>query len=265
MNPSELTVQSLRRIILDQSFRARVGHIGSALSVADLVHALYHHVLRVEMPSDHNRDRFVLAKGHAALALYGVFYQKGWITRKELTSYCADDSLLGVHPDCAQRGVDFATGSLGHGLSMGVGAALAARLQKSTRRVYVLMSDAECNEGVCWEAAMFAAHHHMENLIAILDVNGQQALGYTKDVMNLQPLADRWKAFGWSVVEIDGHSMAQIVAATKPVDDHMPRVVIARTTFGKGVSFMQNQIKWHYWPMSDAEYKQAVEEIGGQS
>ena len=265
MNPNELTVQSLRRIILDQSFRARVGHIGSALCVADLVHALYHQVLRISAPTDPDRDRFVLAKGHAALALYGVFYQKGWVTREQLNSYCADDSLLGVHPERGLPGVDFATGSLGQGLSIGAGAALSARLQKSARRVYVLMSDAECNEGACWEAAMFAAHQRLSNLTAIVDVNGQQALGYTRDVMDLQPMADRWRAFGWSVAEIDGHNAEQIVSAVKPGSNHAPRVVLARTTFGKGVSYMQNQIKWHYWPMSDDEYKQAVREIGGQS
>ncbi|OGV49112.1 MAG: transketolase, partial [Lentisphaerae bacterium GWF2_52_8] len=242
MNPNELTVQSLRRIILDQSFRARVGHIGSALCVADLVHALYHQVLRISAPTDPDRDRFVLAKGHAALALYGVFYQKGWVTREQLNSYCADDSLLGVHPERGLPGVDFATGSLGQGLSIGAGAALSARLQKSARRVYVLMSDAECNEGACWEAAMFAAHQRLSNLTAIVDVNGQQALGYTRDVMDLQPMADRWRAFGWSVAEIDGHNAEQIVSAVKPGSNHAPRVVLARTTFGKGVSYMQNQI-----------------------
>src|SRR5262249_8253262 len=160
------TAFQLRRIILEQSKRARVGHIGSALSVADLIASLYDRVLRIAAPDDPERDRFVLSKGHAALALYGALFLKGWMTQEDLDTYCGDGSLLGVHPERALTGVDFSTGSLGLGLSMGAGAALAARLSRSFRRVFVLLSDAECNEGSVWEAIMFAAHHQLSNLIA---------------------------------------------------------------------------------------------------
>jgi transketolase len=169
-----------------------------------------------------------------------------------------------VHPEHALRGVDFCTGSLGHGLSIGAGAALAARLQGSTRRVFALLSDAECNEGALWEAVMFAAHHRLANLVAIVDLNGQQALGYTEEVLSLAPMADRWRAFGWDVHDVDGHSVPDLENAVGRLatSEDRPHVLIARTTFGKGVSYMENQIKWHYWPMSDAEYAQALEEIG---
>jgi transketolase len=149
---SPLSAQTIRRIVLDHSKRAGVGHIGSALSIADIVAALFSGALRVVDPHDPDRDRFILSKGHASLALYAALYLRGWITEEDLGRYCADGSLLGVHPERALRGVDFSTGSLGHGLSMGAGAALAARLQGSARRVFVLVSDAECNEGSLWEA-----------------------------------------------------------------------------------------------------------------
>lgn len=253
----------IRRIIIEQCKRANVGHIGSALSIADLVGVLYESVLK--MPSgDHNRrDRFILSKGHAALAVYAALFLKKIISLEQLNGYCADGSLLGVHPEHFLKGIDFSSGSLGQGLSFGAGAALAARIQKSPRRVFVLVSDGECNEGALWEAAMFSAHHKLANLTAIIDCNGQQAFGYTKDVLSLDPLAKRWRAFGWDVHEIDGNDPQLIRDTFEALDfsSGSPHAIIARTVFGKGVSYMQSQIKWHYWPMSDAEYQQALSEI----
>lgn len=261
-----IEAQRIRRIILEQSKRAAVGHIGSALSIADIIVALYGRVLRIESADDPERDRFILSKGHAALALYAALYLKGWMTDASLDTYCADNSLLGVHPERALPGVDFSTGSLGHGLAMGAGAALAARLQGSRRRVFVLVSDAECNEGALWESVMFAAHHRLSNLITVIDLNGQQALGYTDEVLSLSPMAARWRAFGWDVHEVDGHDEREIAETIEGLDTESgrPHVLVARTTFGKGVSYMESQIKWHYWPMSDAEYEQALEETGAE-
>jgi transketolase len=223
--------------------------------------------MRVTDPGDPDRDRFVLSKGHAALAVYAALVLKGWLSEESLQRFCADGSTLAVHPEHATTGVDFSTGSLGHGLSIGVGAALAARLQGSSRRVFVHLSDGECNEGALWEAVMFAAHHRLPNLIAFIDLNGQQALGYTRQVLNLHPMADRWKAFGWDVHEVDGHDPERIASKINELDykTGRPHVLIARTVFGKGVSFMQGQIKWHYWPMSDAEYAQALREVDSTS
>ena len=256
--------REIRRIIIEQAKRARVGHIGSALCIAEIMTALYGSVLRIAQPDDLDRDRFILSKGHGALALYAALFLKGWLTAQELDSYCGDGSLLGVHPEHQLRGVDFSTGSLGQGLSMGAGAALAARLQHSRRRVFVLVSDAECNEGSLWESLMFAAHHRLANLIAIIDLNGQQALGYTDQVLRLSPMAKKWQPFEWDVHEVDGHNVEQIIRTIASLDtlSGSPHVLIARTVFGRGVSFMERQIKWHYWPLADDEYRQALREIG---
>lgn len=253
----------IRRIVLDQSRRAGVGHIGSALSVADILAALYG-VMNLPGPRHPDRDRFVMSKGHAALALYATLHLKGWLTREDLDAYCGDGSLLGVHPEHDLPGVDFSTGSLGQGLSLATGAALAARLQGSPRRVFALLSDAECNEGAVWEAVMFAAHHRLANLVAVVDLNGQQAFGYTDDVLSMAPLADRWRAFGWDVQEADGHDAAGLAGALEGLDFRQgpPHAVLARTVCGRGVSFMERRIKWHYMPMSDQEYQQAVAEVG---
>ncbi|HBB68196.1 MAG: transketolase [Elusimicrobia bacterium GWA2_56_46] len=254
----------IRKIILEQSKRANVGHIGSALSVADIIAALYGGAMKTAKDKDPERDRFVLSKGHAALALYAALYLKGYISRKELDTFCGEGSRLGVHPESCLSCVDFSTGSLGQGLSMAAGAALAARLQNSPRRVFALLSDGECNEGSVWEAAMFAAHHKLSNLIAVLDLNAQQAFGYTEDVLSLSPMAARWRAFNWDVHEIDGHDINAIqalIGRLSSAPGSRPHILVARTVFGKGVPFMENKIKWHYWPMSDEEYRQALDAV----
>ena len=256
-----ITGKAIRRIVIEQSKRAGVGHIGSALSVADLVAAIYSHGLRPARPDDPDRDRFVVSKGHSVLAVYAALHRLGRLTHAELDGYCADASLLGVHPEHALTGIDFSTGSLGQGLSIGAGAALAARLQGSARRVFVLMSDAECNEGAVWEAAMFAAHHRLGALTAMIDLNGQQAMGATDDILCLSPMAERWRAFGWDVHELDGHDHARLGAALGGLDTGRPHVLVARTVFGKGVSYMERQLKWHYLPMSDDDYRRAVSEL----
>ena len=233
------------------------------------------------------------------MALYAALFLKGWLSREALYTYCqnpssawitsaieipvasgqcrvtgkasvfsdhrqqATDHCLGVHPEHTVPGVDFSTGSLGHGLAIGAGAALAARLEGCPRRVFVLISDAECNEGSLWESVMLAAHHRLANLIAIVDLNSQQAFGYTDEVLNLSPMREKWEAFGWDVHEVDGHNVAEITETMQKLNtiSDRPHVLIAHTTFGKGVSYMENQIKWHYMPMSDTEYLQAVEEV----
>ena len=257
---ASLSPVELRRIILEQSRRANVGHIGPALSVVEILASLYSGVLSIGRPEDPDRDRFVLSKGHAALALYATLFLKGFITREELDSFCTDGTPVGVHPEHRLSGVDFSTGSLGQGLAYGTGAALAARMDRSARRVYALLSDAECNEGSLWESVMFAAHHQLSALTAIVDDNGQQALGRTREVLDLQPLAEKWRVFGWHATEVDGHSVAaldQAFAAAREVDDS-PSVLIARTLCGKGVSYMEGKVEWHYLPMSDEEYGRAL-------
>lgn len=258
---SATLADGIRRIVIEQSRRANVGHIGSALSIADILAALYGGVLN--LPADRpQRDRLVLSKGHASLALYAALELTGRVPSGTTGTYCTDGTLLGVHPERDLDGVDFCTGSLGHGLPIAVGAALAARLESSARRVFVVMSDAELNEGSVWEAVMFAAHHRLSNLVVILDLNGQQAMGYTKDVLDLPPVP-RWDAFAWDVHEVDGHDTSALQTKIRDLDfaTGAPHVIIAHTTFGRGVSFMQNVIDWHYLPMTDEQYDRALSEL----
>ena len=259
----KVTPCSIRRIILEQSKRAQVGHIGCALSVVEIIASLYGDVLNVATSDEQDRDRFVLSKGHAALALYAAMHLRGIISSKQLNTFHGDDSLLGVHPESEAPGVDFSTGSLGQGLSFGAGAALAARLQGSNRHAYVLLSDGECNEGSVWESVMFAAHQRLGNLTAIIDLNGQQAFGHTKDVCHVPEMAERWRGFGWNTCTVDGHNVFAITKAIRScsTNQDQPHLIVARTTFGKGVSFMENLIKWHYLPMTDQEYFQALREV----
>lgn len=259
----EAAARAIRRVVLEQSHRAGVGHIGSALCVADIVAVLYHDLLAGLDPSSDDRDRVVVSKGHAVLAVYAALWRRGWLDQATLDTFCGDDSLLGVHPDRALPGIDFSTGSLGQGLSYAAGAALASRMQGADRRVFALVSDAECNEGALWEAVMFAAHHRLANLVAIVDLNGQQALGATADVLSLDSLAGRWRAFGWDVHEVDGHDVALLARTFRGLatDDGPPHVLVARTTFAKGVSFMEGQLGWHYWPLSNEQFTQAIDEV----
>jgi transketolase len=265
MIPAQSIAESIRRAVIEQSKRANVGHIGSSLSIADILAVLFSRSLAGVDPSDPDRDRFVLSKGHAALALYGALCATGRMSPETLNTFCADGTELAGHPEHVFADVDFSTGSLGHGLSVATGAALAARLQGSSRRVFALLSDAECNEGSVWEAAMFAAHHRLSNLMVIVDVNGQQALGYTRDVLDLEPLVDRWQSFGWDVHEVGGHDLEAMASALDRAeqDDSRPHILLARTVFGKGVSFMEQRIEWHYLPMSEKEYTIAVEQLDG--
>jgi transketolase len=246
----------IRRSIIDQSKRAHVGHIGSALSIADILVALFSRVI------DPQNDVFILSKGHAALAQYCILEQMGVINREKLDTYCGDDSQLGVHPDHTLAGVTFSTGSLGHGPSLGAGVALAKRMAGKPGRVFVLISDAELNEGSVWEALMFAGHHKLEKLCLVLDNNGQQALAPTAEVINLTGLAKGVESFGWDCRRVDGHDVEEVARVLEARSVGMPRFVIADTVAGKGVSFMERQVKWHYLPLDDEQYAQALREIG---
>ncbi len=251
-----LSAVQVRRSIINQSKRAHVGHIGSALSIADILVALFSRVLNTD------EDVFILSKGHAALALYCVFEQLGIINQQQLDTYCADDSQLGVHPEHALPGITFSTGSLGHGPSLGAGVALARRMAGRRGRVFVLVSDAELNEGTVWEALMFAGHHKLETLCLILDNNGQQALAPTRDVIDLGGIASAVQSLGWECSRVDGHDVSGLERVLKARGEGSPRFVIADTIAGKGVSFMERQVKWHYLPVDDEQYAIALNEIG---
>ena len=259
---TNLSPKQARKMIIEQSNRVHIGHIGSALSVVDILIALYS-CINIDDKDLLDRDRLILSNGHTALALYVVLNLLGLISDEQLNSFCANGSYLGVHPDKAVNGIDFSTGSLGQGLSFGVGAALAAQLQHSARRVFVVLSDAECNEGSVWEAVMFAAYHQLHNLTVVIDLNGQQAMGFTRKVLDLFPMVEKWKAFNWDTHVVDGNNIAQLSQVLTSLDmtKGPPHVLVANTVFGKGVSFMEKEIKWHYLPLTPEEYQQSLAEV----
>ncbi len=242
-------------------FEAKSCHLGSGLSAVELLAYLHSGWLRPQ-------DLFVLSKGHAASALYATLHALGKITDQELGTYHRDGTLLPAHPaPGGHAAIPVATGSLGHGLPIAVGMAYARRhLRPVDSRVACLISDGECNEGSVWEAALFAAHHRLSNLTVLIDANGLQGLGTTREVLDLEPLAGKWRAFGFEVDEIDGHDFNQIRKAMAPAQSSAqagakPRGVICRTVKGKGVSFMEGKVEWHYITMSSEQYEQALREL----
>lgn len=258
--------KKIRLMVLDMSYRSQVGHLGSAFSIVDILVVLYFSVLEVnpKNPRWSGRDRFILSKGHAANALYAVLAKRGFFPKSWLKTFCQDGGKLGVHAEHTVPGVEWTTGSLGHGLSVGCGIAWGLRLsrRRGESRCFVLLSDAECDEGSIWEAALFAAHHKLDNLIAIIDYNKVQAFGTTEEVLGLEPFASKWKAFGWRVLEVDGHNHQELVAClSTPGQNSKPTVVIAHTVRGKGISFMEHGMKWHYTAPNEREYEEALKEL----
>jgi transketolase len=253
--------RALRRWIIEQSLASNVGHIGSALSIVDIMAALWEGTMRDPGTRTEDRDRFILSKGHAALALYAALRWKGILDDPTFRTFCADGSLLGVHPHHELPGVDVSTGSLGQGLSVGCGLAHGLGLKGRASRVYVLVSDAECNEGQVWEAAMFAAHHRLSGLVAIVDLNGLQALGDTRDILALDTVR-LWSAFGWDTVAVDGHDIEALLGALhRDPGAGRPTAIVASTVLGKGVSFMEGRLEWHYRNLTPELAERALAEL----
>ncbi len=260
----------IRRHIIAMIGEAKSGHPGGSLSAADIVTTLYFHEMRVknDEPKWEDRDRFVLSKGHAAPVLYAALAEKAFFPVDELMTLRKINSRLQGHPSMKHLpGVEMSTGSLGQGLSAANGMAIAGKLDKKEYRVYALMGDGEIQEGQIWEAAMAAAHYKLDNLVGILDHNGLQIDGPTEDVMSPEPVADKWRAFGWHVEVINGHDFKEIIAAldkAKKVKGQ-PTMIIANTVKGKGVSFMENQVGWHGAPPSAEQVGQALAELRGEA
>ena len=253
---------------LYMTHRANASHVGTCFSTADILAVLYSGVLRVDpsRPDWPDRDRFVLSKGHAAAAVYAVLAECGFFSIEWLDTFCQDGSKLAGHiTHHGVPGVEVSTGSLGHGLSIGCGIALAGKRDRRPYRVFVMLSDGECDEGSTWEAVLFAPHHRLDNLVAIVDYNKIQAFGTVKEVLDLEPLADKWRAFRWAAREIDGHDYEQIEDALTnvPFEPGKPSVIIAHTVKGKGVSFMENKLAWHYKSPDKEQLTQALGELGG--
>lgn len=252
---------------METAFRTQTHHLGSALSIVDLLTILYFRTMKIssKKTKDPHRDRFILSKGHACLALYSTLVKSGFFSEKKLLeNYARDGGKLGLHPDKGSMpGIEVTTGSLGHGLSVGSGLALAAKINKSPYRTFVIIGDGECNEGSIWEAVMFASQQKLDNLVAILDYNHLQGFGRTEEVINLEPLADKWRDFGWQVKEIDGHNFKEIIQALDriPFRRNKPNVVIANTIKGKGVSFLENKLESHYKRINEEELEIALSEL----
>ena len=263
MTSTQLLARKIRISALKMVHRARASHIGSALSIADILAVLYGEVINFNS-ADQNlvfRDRFILSKGHACVAVYAALAEVGFIPKDALDTYGDDFSWLMNHISHKVNGVEFSTGSLGHGLPFAVGKALSAKIQNETWRTFVVMSDGEMDEGSNWEALMFAAHHKLNNLTAIIDYNKLQSLDTVEHTLGLEPLTDKLKAFGCSVHEIDGHDHRLLLKALISINDNKPTVIIAHTIKGKGVSFMENRVEWHYKNPNDAELALALSEI----
>ncbi|QDS99799.1 transketolase [Adhaeretor mobilis] len=258
----------IRRHVVEMTSRGGSSHVGSALSIADLLAVLYGQVMNVDPqnPDMPERDRFILSKGHAGAAVYATLAERGFFPVEKLKSHYQDGSDLSGHVSHkGVPGVEFSTGSLGHGLSVATGMALSAKLRGANHRVFAMLSDGECDEGSNWEAILFAAHHKLSNLTAIIDYNKIQSLASTQETLGLEPFTDKWRAFGWNVVELDGHDHEQITKSlqSSPVADQ-PTCLIAHTTKGKGISFMENSVLWHYRTARGEELEAALAELETQ-
>lgn len=262
---SEKTIELARRIrssTLRMLHKARASHAGSCMSCIDILAVLYGRIMRITPgnPNFPERDRFIMSKGHAAGALYATLAEVGYFSTSELSKYCMDNSCLSGHVTKTIHGVEVSTGSLGHGLPIACGMALAARHAGYGGRTFVLVGDGEMNEGSNWEALLFGAHHKLDNLVAVADCNGLQGYGTTDQVLSLEPLAKKVQAFGWDVCEIDGHDHEALGEALVPKQGE-PTFVVARTVKGKGVGFMENQLAWHYKSMNDEQLSSALVEV----
>ncbi len=261
----EQKAKKIRRLIIQMLVKAGSGHPGGSLSSADLITCLYFAKFRhnPEFPDWPDRDRFHMSKGHCCPLWYAVLAERGYFKIDELWNLRKLGSTLQGHPDWRTPGVDVASGSLGQGLSIAIGMALAGKLDKKDYRVYCLMGDGEIQEGQVWEAAMAASHYRCDNLCALLDYNRYQIDGKISEIMELEPLADKWKAFGWHIIEIDGHNIKEILQAYDQAEKirNKPSIIIARTTKGKGVSFMENVVDFHGRAPTSEEARKALEEL----
>jgi transketolase len=264
LDPTEFA-RRIRAHALRMVFAAGSSHIGSCLSAADIIAVLYARVLRLDPinPADPNRDRFIMSKGHAAAILYAALAERGFFPTTELETYCSRGSRLTGHVSHAVPGVEVSTGSLGHGLPIALGMALAQRASGQHARTFCLLSDGECDEGSNWEAILFAPHHKLDNLITIVDFNKIQSFGRVSEVLNLEPFTAKWLAFGWQTVEVDGHNVVELerALATARQPCGKPTVLIAHTVKGRGVSFMENKLEWHYKSPSPEQLAIALAEI----
>ncbi len=264
--------KKVRRDIVDLTYQAGTNgtHIGGSLSIVEVLSVLYHDIMKFDKNNmvDENRDRFIISKGHGAMAQYAVMHRIGILSDEDMATFKKDGSSFSTHPYMnIKKGIEFSTGSLGHGLSLGVGSALALKRKgNNTSKVFVMMGDGECDEGSIWEAAMSAANFNLDNLVLMIDKNRLQLDGFIENIMKQGSLEDKWKSFGWKICKCDGHNIENIYKTFTEAlkDQEQPTVIFAHTIKGKGISFIENQYNWHIGVLNDELYKKAVEELEAQ-
>ena len=247
-------------------FESQSSHIGSSLSIVEILVSLYYNILNIDSKIESynnrsDRDRFILSKAHGSAALYAVLAERGFFPLNILEKYYSNDGILPGHLDrTSVPGIEFSIGALGHGFSAAIGMSISYRQSKNSGRVFVLIGDGECNEGSIWEGAMLAAHLKLNNLTAIIDYNKIQSFGRTNDVINQEPIIDKWKAFGWDVIEVNGHDFNELITAFNAPQDK-PKIIISHTVKGKGISFMEDKLEWHYKSPNNEQFENALKEI----
>jgi transketolase len=261
-----VSTREIRKSIIHMTHYSKSSHVGTCLSIVDILFVLYYKVMNIDPadPHKHERDKFILSKGHGSAALYATLAHRGYFSTELLDRFYIDGGVLPGHLDCeAVPGVEVSAGSLGHGLSLGVGMALANKQTNNPGNIYVVVGDGECNEGSVWEAAMLAPNLGLNNLTAVVDFNNLQGFGRTNEIINQANMAERWKAFGWDVIEVDGHNLEQLEKAFRTTNER-PKAIIAHTIKGKGVSFMEDKLEWHYKSPNDEQYATAIKELDEQ-
>ena len=260
-----MQAEKIRRRVIEIIYSAKAGHTGGSLSSIEVETVLYFHTMNIDPanPKKEDRDRFILSKGHCVETLYAVLEERGFITKELTDTYGKYNSLLAGHPTKKTPGVELNSGALGHGLSVGVGIAIASKMNKKPVKTYVLMGDGEQGEGSIYEAAMSASHYKLDNLVAIIDRNHLQISGTTEDVMSLEPMRQRWEAFGWEVIDVNGNSVDELVDTFDNLlfENEKPKLLISHTIKGNGVSYMENIAKWHHGVPTEEQYNQAIKEI----
>lgn len=258
-------VPKIRKTLVEMAFSAKSSHLGSALSCVEILSSLYLGGVmnyNINDPEDDNRDRLILSKGHAAMALYAVLNQAGFISDEELDSFHKSDSPFQVHPKInIKKGIEHSSGSLGQGLPLACGIALAQKLKKKSVKVFVILGDGECNEGSNWEAAAFATHYKLDNLTVIIDKNKLQSSGETVEILSMEPFAEKWNSFGFDTIEVDGHNTTELITVLSNIS-RKPRAIIAHTRKGKGLSFTEDNVDWHFNTLTQKLYDKALVELG---
>ncbi|KEQ27944.1 transketolase [Paenibacillus tyrfis] len=263
---SNETIVNIKKSILHMTHYSKSSHVGTSLSIVDILYVLYYRIMNIDPanPKMPNRDKFILSKGHGSAALYATLAERGFFNKELLDRYYIDYGVLPGHLDMeAVQGIELSTGSLGHGLSVGVGMAIANKLDNNDGKVYVVLGDGECNEGSVWEAVMLAATLRLQNITVIIDYNKLQGFGRTNEIINQENMAERWKAFGWDVIEIDGHNLQQLEKAFNSKAER-PKAIIAHTIKGNGISFMADQLDWHYRSPNEDQLVAAIKELEGK-